>query len=355
MANEPLQPGRIFGLVALAFLALVSFWIVRPFLSALLWAAIIAFSTWPLFRMLTDRAGLRPTLAALVMVLGELLLVGVPVLFATPISAEDVETLRRAVERLLSEGLPGLDAQLATLPLAGPWLAAWMGSVDLGFDAVFALIRPYAGAAAQWLLGLLLAVLSGIAELFLAIILAFFFYRDGPRMAAFAEDVMQRVGGQEARRLIRLVGDVTRGVIYGLVGTGFIQGVMTALGLWIAGVPQPVLLGVIAGVISLFPVGAPLVWIPASLWLFAQGSTGWGVFLALYGAFGISSVDNIVRPWFISRGADLPLLLTLIGALGGVLTFGFLGLFLGPVVLAVAYVLLRDWASQASPRPPAQG
>jgi predicted PurR-regulated permease PerM len=353
MANEPLQPGRIIGLAALALLALASFWVVRPFISALLWAAIIAFSTWPLFRVLTDRLRFRPTLAALVMVLGELLLVGVPVLFATPFSAKDVEALRRTVEQLLSEGIPGLDSQLAALPVIGPWLAHWMASVDLGFDAIFAAIRPYAGAAAQWLLGLLLAVLSGIAELFLAILLAFFFYRDGPRMAAFAEDVMGRVGGNEARRLIRLVGDVTRGVIYGLLGTGFVQGVMTTLGLWIAGVPQHLLLGVIAGVISIFPVGAPLIWIPASLWLFAQGSTGWGVFLVLYGAFGISSVDNIIRPWFISRGADLPLLLTLIGALGGVRAFGFLGLFLGPVVLAVAYVLLRDWASHAAPRPPA--
>jgi predicted PurR-regulated permease PerM len=352
MAEEQLRPGRILGLAALALLAIASFLVVRPFISALLWAGIIAFATWPIFRFLTDRARLRPSMAALVMVLGELLLVGVPVLFATPVSAADVEALRGTVERLLSEGLPGLDAQVAALPVVGPGIGAVLERLNLGFDAAFALIRPYAGVAAQWLLGLLLAVLSGIAELFLAIILAFFFYRDGPRMAAFAEDVMARMAGQEARRLIRLVGDVTRGVIYGLVGTGFVQGVMTTFGLWLAGVPQPVLLGVIAGVISIFPVGAPLVWIPASLWLFAQGSTGWGIFLALYGAFGISSVDNFIRPWFISRGADLPLLLTLIGALGGVLAFGFLGLFLGPVVLAVAYVLARDWAAHAAPSPP---
>ncbi len=108
--------------------------------------------------------------------------------------------------------------------------------------------------------------------------------------------------------------------------------------------PQPVLLGVVAGVISIFPVGAPLVWIPATIWLFVDGRVGWGVFMGLYGAFGISSVDNVIRPMMISRGADLPLLLTLLGALGGVLAFGFLGLFLGPVLLAVGYTLVLEFA-----------
>jgi predicted PurR-regulated permease PerM len=117
-------------------------------------------------------------------------------------------------------------------------------------------------------------------------------------------------------------------------------------------VPQPVLLGVVTGVISILPVGAPLIWIPATIWLFVEGSWGWGIFMAIYGAAGISSVDNFIRPWLISRGADLPLLLTLLGAIGGVLAFGILGLFLGPVLLAVGYTLIKDWAGEG-PRGPA--
>ena len=140
-------------------------------------------------------------------------------------------------------------------------------------------------------------------------------------------------------------------MVYGLLGTAVVQGIMTTFGLWISGVPRPVLLGVIAGVISIMPVGAPLVWIPATLWLFSQGATGWAIFLALYGVFGISSADNVIRPWLISRGADLPLLLTLLGALGGVFAFGFLGLFLGPVLLAVGFTLLKDWASDEAAPP----
>ncbi|MFC7609542.1 AI-2E family transporter [Teichococcus aestuarii] len=180
----------------------------------------------------------------------------------------------------------------------------------------------------------------------LAILLSFFFYRDGPRMAAGLEALVGRIAGPQARRLVQLTANVTIGVVYGLLGTAVAQGVLTGLGLWIAGVPQPVLLAVVAGALSVLPVGAPLVWLPAALWLFGQGSTGWGIFLLVYGAFGISSVDNVIRPWLISRGADLPLLLTILGALGGVLAFGFLGLFLGPVLLAVGFTLLRDWAEE---------
>jgi predicted PurR-regulated permease PerM len=159
--------------------------------------------------------------------------------------------------------------------------------------------------------------------------------------------------------MLKLAADVTRGVVWGLVGTAVAQGILTGIGLAVAGVPQPVLLAVVAGVISILPVGAPLIWIPAALWLFTQGETGWGIFMALYGALVISSVDNFIRPWAIARGANLPLLLTLLGALGGVFAFGFLGLFLGPVVLAVGYTLLLEFSGKpeeppetSSPPPP---
>jgi predicted PurR-regulated permease PerM len=160
--------------------------------------------------------------------------------------------------------------------------------------------------------------------------------------------------------MLRLTADVTRGVVWGLLGTAVAQGVLAGIGMNVAGVPQAGLLAVVTGVISIFPVGAPLVWIPASLWLFTQGETGWGIFMALYGGLVISSVDNFIRPWAIARGAKLPLLLTLLGALGGVLAFGFLGLFLGPVVLAVGYTLMLEFAGMVGkdpqdPSPPPPG
>jgi predicted PurR-regulated permease PerM len=346
---------RVIGLAAIAALGIACFLVLRPFLSALLWAAILVFTTWPAFRFLRERARLPPGLAALVMVLAEFLLIGVPLVLATPTRREEIDGLRTALENFLSQGLPDIGIWLATLPLVGSWLESWWDSFDLGLASLFDLLRPYAGTIAQTSLAVLLAVLSGLAEVLLAIFLAFFFYRDGPAIAAKAEAALARLAGDRGRRLLLLTADVTRGVVFGLLGTAVVQGVMTTFGLWVSGVPQPVLFGVIAGVISILPVGAPLVWIPATLWLFSQGQTGWAIFLGLYGALGISSVDNFIRPWFIARGADLPLLLTLLGALGGVVAFGFLGLFLGPVVLAVGFTLLKDWSADhaRAPRPPA--
>ena len=345
---------RVIGLAAVAGLAIACFLILRPFLSALLWAALLVFSTWPLFRVLREQLRLSPGLAAGVMVLAIFLLIGLPLALATPTRREDIEGLRAALEGLLSQELPDLGPWLLRVPLAGGWLHGWWSGFAGDLPSLLALIRPYAGTIAQASLAVLLAVLSGLAEVLLAILFAFFFYRDGPAIAARAEGALARLAGGRTRHLVQLIGDVTRGVLFGLLGTAVVQGMMTALGLWIAGVPRPVLLGVVAGIISIFPVGAPLVWIPATIWLFAEGQTGWAIFLGLYGALGISSVDNVVRPWFIARGADLPLLLTLLGALGGVFAFGFLGLFLGPVVLAVGYTLLKDWAGEAG-EVPAEG
>lgn len=335
---------RVLGIVAIAGLSTACFLVLRPFLSALLWAALLSFSTWPIFRVLRERLRLSPGMAALVMVLAAFLLIGLPLVFATPTKREDIEGLRNAVEALLSQDLPDLGGWLVKIPFIGEWLHGWWTSLANDLPSLFALIRPYAGTIAQSSLSILLAVLSGLAEVLLAIVFAFFFYRDGPAIAARAEGALHRLAGERARHIIVLIGDVTRGVVFGLLGTAVVQGVMTTFGFWIAGVPRPVLLGVIAGVISILPVGAPLVWIPATIWLFAEGQMGWGIFLGLYGALGISSVDNFIRPWFIARGADLPLLLTLLGALGGVFAFGFLGLFLGPVVLAVGFTLLKEWA-----------
>jgi predicted PurR-regulated permease PerM len=344
--DHSLRPARLLGLAALAALMVGCLLVLRPFISALLWAAILSYCTWPLCRMLRERLGLSPTFAALAMVTAEMLLVGLPILFASPIRAEDVEGMRHTVEGFIADGLPGIGDKLAYIPLIGPFLQERWASLQLDFSPVTNLLRPYAGMIAQNILGLLLAVLSGLAELVVAILLSFFFYRDGPRMAGVLEALVGKIAGPQARRLVQLTAAVTTGVVYGLLGTAVAQGVLTALGLWVSGVPQPVLFGVLAGVVSILPVGAPVVWLPASIYLFAQGSTFWGAALFLYGLFGISSVDNFIRPWLISRGADLPLLLTILGALGGVFAFGFLGLFLGPVLLAVGFTLLRDWAEE---------
>ena len=135
-----------------------------------------------------------------------------------------------------------------------------------------------------------------------------------------------------------------RGVVYGILLTAIVQGMLTAFGLWLSGVPRPVLLGAVAGFLSVLPIGAPVVWIPAALWLMGSGHLGWGIFLAVYGVVAVSGADSVIRPWFIARGAQLPFLLTVLGVLGGAIAFGLLGIFLGPVLLGIGYTLVNEWA-----------
>lgn len=345
MESGKQQLARLVALVGAAALAAGCFLVLKPFISSLLWAVILVFCTWPAYRMLTDRLKLGPNTAAVIMVSVEFLVIGLPLVFATPVSREDIDGIRNWIERVFSEGLPDLSGVFLSIPLVGERLSIWWQAVAGDTFSIVAVFRPYAGTIAQTLLGLLLALLSGIAEMLIAILLAFFIYRDGEALAKHAYSLLEQVAGPRAQPLWDLTGNVTRGVVYGLLGTAVVQGFMTFIGLWISGVPQPVLLGVIAGVISILPVGAPLVWLPAAIWLLASGSIGWGIFMLVYGAAGISSVDNFIRPWLIARGADLPLLLTILGALGGVFAFGFLGLFLGPVLLALGYSLIKEWST----------
>ena len=128
-----------------------------------------------------------------------------------------------------------------------------------------------------------------------------------------------------ADRLIAITGATVRGVVYGILGTAVVQGILTAFGLWVSGVPRPVLLGTVAGFLAVLPIGAPVVWIPAALWLMVSGHLGWGIFLGVYGVVAVSGADSVIRPWFIARGAQLPFVLTVLGVLGGALAFGLLG------------------------------
>jgi predicted PurR-regulated permease PerM len=155
---------------------------------------------------------------------------------------------------------------------------------------------------------------------------------------------MRRIAGDYAERLVVVTGKVIRGTVYGLLGTAVVQGMLTAFGLWLTGVPRAVLLGAIAGFVSVLPIGAPMIWIPAAGWLLSNGHLGWAVFLCVYGVVAISGADSVIRPFFIARGAQLPFLLTVLGVLGGALAFGLLGIFLGPVLLGVGFTLVTEFA-----------
>jgi predicted PurR-regulated permease PerM len=140
-----------------------------------------------------------------------------------------------------------------------------------------------------------------------------------------------------------VAGNTVRGVVYGILGTAIVQGVIAGIGFLIAGIPGAMLLGMLTFFLSVVPMGPPLVWIPCTIWLFSQGRTGMGIFMIVWG-IGVSSIDNVVKPWLISQGSAMPFVLIFFGVLGGALAFGFIGVFLGPTLLAVAYRLIEEWS-----------
>ena len=323
--------------------------VLYPFVSALLWAGILVFTTWPVAEWLRLHLHLRRSVAAGLMVVLTAVVIVLPIALAAPSGADDVTLIRHAIEEALRAGLPGSPEWVFDLPLVGQTLGELWNHWAADISAMLGALRPYFGMALESGLGLLLGIANGVLMFLLALFVAFFFYVHGEPLAARIHVVLRRIAGIQADRLIAVTGATVRGVVYGILGTAVVQGLMTGFGLWISGVPRPMLLGAIAGLLAVLPVGAPLIWIPASLWLLGTGNLGWSIFLALYGGIAVSGADSIIRPWFISRGAHLPFLLTVLGVLGGALAFGLLGIFLGPVLLGIGYTLVNEWARITDP------
>ena len=319
--------------------------VLYPFLSALLWAGILVFTTWPVHEWVRARLHLRRTAAALFMVTLTAIVLVLPIGLAAPSGGGDVIALRHEIEDTLRAGLPAAPAWLWDIPLVGPTLSELWDSWAADIGVLLSALRPFLGVILEGGLSVLLGIANGVVMFLLSLFVAFFFYIYGEPLAGRLRLILRLVARDKADRLAEVTGATIRGVVYGIVGTAVVLGLLTAFGLWIAGVPRAVLLGGVAGLLSVLPIGSPVVWIPSTLWLLGQGHIAWGIFLGLYGVFAISGADSVIRPWFIARGAHLPFLLTILGVLGGALGFGLLGIFLGPVLLGVGYTLLNEWAT----------
>jgi len=338
---ERIMMGLLLGGVALGCVV-----VLYPFFSAILWAAILVFTTWPVYTRLRAHTG-RFSAAFLMMIVTALLVV-VPIGLVASAGLEDAPGVVRAAERLVAPGLPKPPPWIGRIPLVGhqldETLLRW--SADLSQAGVA--IRPYLGTIASKILALLVQIGSGLLQLVLALFIGFFFWVSGDALGATVTAIIRRIAGSYADRLLGVAGSTVRGTVYGILGTAIVQGILTGIGFALTGVPSPVLFGGIAAFVAVLPIGAPLVWIPAAIWLVAGHHLWRGIALGIYGVVAISGADHIIRPVFIARGAQLPYLLTVLGVLGGVLAFGGLGIFLGPVLLGVGYTLATEFAANGN-------
>jgi len=337
---------RLAGIALITVLVVGCFVVLRPFLSAILWAVILSFSTWQVYYRIERAVAGRKGLAAGLMVLVVAAVLVVPLAFLGTSLADNVTALLDMVRQLLSEGPPAPPGWVAKLPVVGsPLHDRWQEMAGSGARLTEELTK-YLMPLRNWALRSAANLGEGILYLSLSVFISFFFYRDGAALSERLEPLFARVGGKRAPGLLRIAEDTIKSVVYGILGTALAQGFLAGTGFVIAGVPGALLLGVLTCILSLIPLGPPLIWIPAAIWLFQNGETGWAIFLALWGLLVVSAVDNVLKPYFISKGSHLPFILVFLGVLGGVMAFGLLGIFLGPTLLAIAYALFQEWSSR---------
>lgn len=339
-----------FGITALVLLFLATFIILKPFWVPVAWAIVLAVVTWPLYHRILEALGYREALAALIMTTLLVLAIVGPVVFLSVVLVDEARQVYQVVQTWTQQGPPELPAWIRDLPWIGQTLEAYRQNLLENPEAWRQTLQAY---QKQWLADMLSTgrrIGVNLIKALLTIFTLYFIFRYGESLFIQTRRVFSRLMGQETSRYLQPVGDTIRAVVYGIVLTALVQGILAGIGYWVAGVPSPVLLGAATTLLALFPFGAPLVWIPSGLYLISQGHLWHGVGLLLWGGLVISWIDNLLRPMFISGSTRIPFLLVFFGLAGGVMAFGMIGLLVGPVILSVMLTLWREWAEGAGER-----
>lgn len=335
-------------LAVMSILVVGCFLVLRPFLAAMLLATVLCISTWPLYLRLLHRMKGRQNMAAFTMTLSLALVVILPLALVAYNLADNVTAFYEGVKQAVEAGPLEPPAWVKGVPIVGGSIDEYWHLLATSQEEMLALVKRFLESAKDFLLAGGIMLGQGVVEMSLAAFISFFFYRNGEALLRFLNVAMDRVVETHAANVFGIINNTVQGVMYGLLGTALAQGLMATIGFAIAGVPAALLLGVVTCLLSVIPVGPPLIWGSAAIWLFYQGAVGWGIFMLLWGVFLISSVDNVVKPLLISRSSNLPFILVLFGVMGGVLAFGFVGVFIGPTLLAVGFSLLQEWTARDS-------
>lgn len=337
----------------IALLLAGSFWTLLPFLGGMVWAITIVVATWPILLWVQHHVGDRRSVAAVLMTLLVAAAFILPVLVAIAALLGAAEHTPAIMREFLARGLGPPPQWLSDVPVVGGKLASrWQTLSAAGPEALAESLRPYARSAASWAMAATGGVGMMIVHALLTIVLVAILYLRGETAARGALALAYRMGRERGEEALLLAGRAVRSVALGVVVTAVVQSVLAGLGLWLSGIPYPGVLTAIALILGIAQLGPLPILMPAVIWLYWSGAAGWATALAVW-SVPVIALDNVLRPLLIRRGVQLPMLLIISGVIGGLIGFGVVGLFVGPVTLAATYTLAKAWVAEDEPEGPA--
>ena len=336
----------LFAVVAIGGLIAASFWVLRPFLPATIWAVMIVVATWPEMRWIERRLWGRRSFAVAVMTVAMLAIILVPIGIAVTTLVDRADEIAAWTKSLAGFSVPPLPGWVSELPLVGKRIATWwQGLASKRPEELAAYITPHLTEIGRWLISQAGSLLALLVQLMLTLALSAVLYAKGESAAGWVVAFARRLAGGSGERAAILSGQAIRAIALGIVVTALVQSVVGGIGLAVTGVPHAVVLTAVMFLLGVAQIGAVPVLVGGVIWLYWQDQTLWATVMVVWTVI-TGSLDNFIRPILIKRGADLPLLLVFSGVLGGLLAFGIIGLFIGPVVLAVSYTLLVAWVGE---------
>jgi predicted PurR-regulated permease PerM len=331
------------GVVFIGGLMALSLWVLLPFLSAAIWATMVVVATWPVMLRVQARLWGKRSLAVATMTLLLLLILVTPLSLAIATLVENLDRIAGWTKWLAEFRMPPPPDWVASVPMVGPKLQRfWQQYTAEGVQDFTARLAPYARHITRWFAAEVGSFGMVFLQFLLTVVIAAILYAGGEPAAAWLRRFGHRLAGGHGEAAVVLAGQAIRGVALGVVVTALVQSILGGIGLAIAGVPMAAVLTALMFLLCIAQIGPVLVLVPAVAWMYWSGDQVWGTFLLIW-TLVVGSLDNILRPYLIKKGADLPLLLIFAGVIGGLISFGLVGIFVGPVVLAVAYTLLDAW------------
>nr|WP_214646607.1 AI-2E family transporter [Acinetobacter sp. ANC 5378] len=341
-----LQKVLLFGLFFI--LLFLSFNVLKYFIVPVLWAAIIAYMTWPWYQWIYRKSGSRATLSATIMISLIILLIGIPLTFGIFMLQHEGRNLYYELQKQVFSGHLNVPQFIRDLPFIGKEISRTLNDINTDPNSIVQNVSIWIQGHLNYGRFVLNEIGKNVVKLCFAVLSLFFFYRDGQTILNQVSKALEMIIGPRIHHYLDTISETTRAVVYGVGLTAVAQAILAGLSYFVAGVPNPMVLTIVTFLLALIPFGTPIAYGSVALWLFSQGQTMEAIGVMVWGVCIVSTSDNVIRPLVISGATQIPFLLIMFGVLGGIASFGLVGLFIGPVILAVLLAIWREWLHETN-------